>query len=156
MSRILSHSTKGKIRNVIAALLNSESTLALATSGEDGAPHIAPLFYIAGEKFELYWFSSPSSRHSLNLKAHPEAAVTVYRATSEWKEICGVQMRGAVSIVAGAAQREAVTRAYCERFRLGATFQNAIASSNLYLFQPKWVRYIDNSLGFGYKSEIEL
>jgi nitroimidazol reductase NimA-like FMN-containing flavoprotein (pyridoxamine 5'-phosphate oxidase superfamily) len=91
----------------IAALLKSESTLALATCCEDGAPHVAPLFYIAGENLELYWFSSPSSRHSSNLEANRAAAVTVYRPTEEWKEIRGVQMRGVVSIVAAGAQREA-------------------------------------------------
>jgi uncharacterized protein YhbP (UPF0306 family) len=153
MSRILSHPANGKIQIVIAALLKSESTLALATSGEDGAPHVAPLFYIAGEDLELCWFSSPSSRHSLNLEARSGAAVTVYRSTAEWKDICGVQMRGTVSIVVDATRRAAVTQAYTARFRLGAQLQDAIASSSLYSFRPAWIRYLDNSLGFGYKSE---
>ena len=124
----------------VAKLLNAQSTLALATRGADGAPYVAPLFYVADEENRLYWFSSARSAHSRNLKRDPRAAVTVYAATFEWKEIRGVQMRGTAQVV----KNPEVRRAYVARFRLGKVWQVAMARSRLYCFEPSWIRYIDN------------
>jgi hypothetical protein len=47
-----------------------------------------------------------------------------------------------------------VAEAYTERFRLGGEFENAIARSTLYRFDPAGIRYIDNSERFGYRFEL--
>lgn len=138
---------------LVATLLESQSTLSLATSAEDGSPQIAPLFYLAGEALSLYWLSSASSVHSRNLKRSPAAAVAVYRPAMEWKEIRGAQMRGAVSVVADRVERRRIVEAYAARFSLGPLFRARIARSRLYRFQPEWVRYLDNSIRLGYKFE---
>ena len=141
---------------LVAALLKTQSTLALATSAADGSPHIAPLFYLSTDDLRLYWFSSSSSDHSKNLERNSAAAVSIYQPTDQWKEICGLQMRGAVSIVSDREQRQRIEHAYIARFRLGTLFGAALATSNLYVFQPSWVRYINNSKHFGYKVERSL
>ena len=133
------------------ALLNEQSTLALATTGPDGEPHIAPLFYLADDEFRLYWFSSPESVHSRNLEHDPRAAVTVWAATFAWQEIRGVQMRGTVRVV----EDDAVKRAYVERFGLGNQFEKALAANRLYCFEPAWIRYLDNTRGFGFKCTVK-
>ena len=130
---------KGTARQLelIAALLREETTLSLATSGEGGAVCVAPLFYIVDEEFSLYWFSSKSSLHSLNLKRTPRAAATVYRNAESWREICGVQLRGAVSKVAEPERRATLVEAYCERFKLGRVFRLALHTSDLYSLRPE-------------------
>jgi uncharacterized protein YhbP (UPF0306 family) len=140
-------------QQLVAALLNSQTTLSLATSAEDGSPHIAPLFYLAGEAFHLYWLSSATSLHSRNLKRSPAAAVAVYSPATEWKEIRGVQMRGAVSVVHARVERRQIVEAYAARFHLGPLFRARIARSRLYRFQPEWIRYLDNTTRFGCKFE---
>ncbi len=140
--------------DAIAALLRAQSTLALATCGEDGVPAVAPLFYIPDDHLNLYWLSSPASLHSRNLAAHPEASAAVYRHTLDWKEICGVQMRGRVQALAESETREQMVKAYCQRFALGHVLQFAIRRSALYVFRPQWFRYIDNSIHFGYSFEL--
>ena len=147
---------KGTARQLelIAALLREETTLSLATSGEGGAVCVAPLFYIVDEEFSLYWFSSKSSLHSLNLKRTPRAAATVYRSAKSWREICGVQLRGEVSKVAEPERRATLVEAYCERFTLGRVFRLALHTSDLYSLRPEFFRYIDNARGFGYKFEL--
>jgi uncharacterized protein YhbP (UPF0306 family) len=140
----------------VAAFLKSQSTLSLATTALNGTPHVTPLFYLADDDLSLYWLSSASSQHSRNLKRSPAAAVCVYSATEQWKEIRGVQMRGAVAIVTGRSTRREIVEAYCARFRLEPLFQAAIARSRLYCFQPEWVRYLDNSKRFGYKFELTI
>jgi uncharacterized protein YhbP (UPF0306 family) len=139
---------------LIAALLGEETTLSLATTGERGEPSVAPLFYIADENLSLYWLSSESSLHSLNLKRTPHAAATVYRSAKSWKEICGVQMRGPVCKVTDPERRSALVKAYCQRFSLSAVFRLAIRRSALYVLQPEFFRYIDNAKGFGCNFEL--
>ena len=147
---------KGTARQLelIAALLREETTLSLATSGEGGAACVAPLFYIVDEEFSLYWFSSESSLHSLNLKRTPRAAATVYRNAESWREICGVQLSGEVSRVTEPGRRASLVKAYCERFKLGRVFRLALHTSDLYSLRPEFFRYIDNARDFGYKFEL--
>ena len=144
----------GKLE-LVSGFLKTESTLALSTSGGAGSPRVAPLFYLPADNLELYWFSSPRSEHSRNLKKDPAAAVAIYRHAGRWEDIRGCQMLGAVAVISG-RRRRAIAEAYVERFRLGTLFQAAMARSRLYAFRPRWVRYIDNSRGFGFKFEIDL
>ena len=148
-------------KELVAELLSSQSTLALATTSpphttaaEHSSPHVAPLFYLATEALSLYWLSSASSLHSRNLKQNPSAAVAIYAPAQHWKQIRGVQMRGAVVLISGASSRAPILAAYCKRFELGAPFQDRIARSRLYCFQPQWIRYLDNSKRLGYKFEM--
>jgi len=139
---------------LVERFLRSQSTLTLATTAGDGSPHAAALFYLLQEDLRLYWFSSASSEHSRNLERDGAAAVSVYRQTGEWRKIRGVQMRGTAAIVKGRAERSAIAGLYTERFHLGRLFEAGIARATLYCFRPDWVRYIDNSKGFGYKFEL--
>jgi hypothetical protein len=147
-------SLSGKLE-LVSGFLKTQSTLALSTSGGAGSPLVAPLFYLPGDTLELYWFSSPRSAHSRNLKRDPAAAVAVYAHAERWEDIRGCQMLGEVAVISG-RRRRAMAEAYVERFRLGALFRAAMVRSRLYAFRPRWARYIDNSRGFGFKFEIDL
>jgi len=144
----------GKQLESVAALLRAQTTLSLATTGDGGEPCVAPLFYTVDEELTLYWLSAQSSRHGLNLKESPRAAATVYASAANWRQIRGVQMRGAVSVVADPIRRGALVKDYCERFNLGAVFRVAIRRSTLYALRPEFIRFIDNTEGFGYKFEL--
>jgi uncharacterized protein YhbP (UPF0306 family) len=138
-----------------AKLIHSQNTLALATCDADGSPRIAPLFYLPGEELRVYWFSSARSAHSRNLKRDPRASVTVFAAAGCWQEIRGVQMRGSAQVVRDRGLRRPIAEAYTERFRLGKLFETVMARSSLYCFEPRSIRYLDNSRGFGYKCTVE-
>ncbi len=143
-----------KLLDRIAQLLRGQTTLSLATTGEDGQPCVAPLFYFVDEDLSLYWLSSASSLHSRNLLRTPHAAATVYCAAQTWREIRGVQMRGPASIVAEPRRRAAITESYCERFKLGRILRMPVRQSSLFVLQPEFLRFIDNSRGFGSKFEL--
>jgi uncharacterized protein YhbP (UPF0306 family) len=149
-------SDRSKQLKLVAALLRSENTLALATVNEKGEPSVAPLFYLVDEELSLFWFSSPRSLHSRNLKRAPGASAAVFRHAESWKSIRGVQLRGSVNVIAELSRRAAVIEAYCERFHLGAAFRLAIGRCKLYELRPEFFRYIDNSRGFGDKFEVTL
>jgi hypothetical protein len=140
--------------DLIAVLLREQNTVSLATTGKDGEPCVAPLFYIADQELSLYWLSAESSLHSLNLLRSPRAAATVSRNAANWRAICGVQMHGTASLIADPLRRGPLIEAYCERFKLGRVLRLAVRRSTLYAFQPDFIRYIDNARGFGYKFEL--
>ncbi len=140
----------------IGRLLRSQSTMVLSTLGAAGQPHTTPLFYIAGDDFELYWLSSRSSIHSCNIANSPQASAAIYAATDRWQEIRGVQMRGSVSRITERTRRREILKHYRERFQLSDFFRAVMARSSLYVFQPRWIRYIDNTRRFGFKFEIDL
>ena len=104
---------------LVSAFLKTQSTLALSTSGDAGAPCVAPLFYLPGDNLELYWFSSPRSAHSRNLKRDPAAAVAVYDHAATWEDIRGCQLLGTVGVVTGRPRR-AIAEAYAELYRLAS------------------------------------
>ena len=139
---------------LVAKLLREETTLTLATTGDDGAPAAAPLFYIPDDELSLYWLSSASSQHCRNLLARPSAAATVHCHAKSWREIRGVQMSGEVSKVTDPQRRAALVKTYCERFKLGKVFRLAIRRSTLFVLQPEFFRYIDNAKGFGANFEL--
>jgi uncharacterized protein YhbP (UPF0306 family) len=146
---------KSKLERV-HSLVSGQTTLALATADENSMPRTTPLFYLADDALRLYWFSSRSSLHSRNLARNPQASVAIFPHAENWRQIQGVQMQGAVTIVADKKLRESVTWDYCERFQLGNLFSLAIGRSSLYCFTPSWLRYIDNTRRFGYKFELDL
>ncbi len=140
----------------IRVLLRSQTTLVLATAGEDSLPRSTPLFFIAGDGLRLYWFSSRSSLHSRNCAQNPEVSIAISKDASRWQQIEGVQMQGSVSLVTDRSLRNAIACTYSTRFQLGNLFAFTIRRSSLYCFTPSWVRYLDNSRRFGYKFELNL
>lgn len=139
----------------VAEFLRAQSTLVLATATAPELPRATPLFYLPGEELDLYWLSSTHSRHSANVVEHAQAAVGIFAPTFAWREIVGVQMEGAVTVVEGEA-RKPWLKLYSERFHLGMVLSIAMQQSTLYRFRPHWLRYSDNRRHFGYRFEIEL
>ena len=114
------------------------------------------LFFARDAGLNLYWVSSPESRHSLNLGRNPKAAVTIHNETWTWTAIAGVQMEGEVVMLRVGAEREAAWELYQARFPFVAEFEAEVARSALYKFTPRWARLIDNAQGFGHKLELSL
>jgi uncharacterized protein YhbP (UPF0306 family) len=140
----------------VRELLESESTMTLATVDEHGSPDAAPLFFFLRNDLTLYWLSSADSRHSVNLRARPQVAVAVYASVNRWEKIRGVQLEGTATEVSDPQERREIIAGYRRRFRLGALLSAAIMQSTLYAFRPSWIRYTDNSRGFGYHVEMEM
>lgn len=138
----------------IRAFLRENSTLALATVNARGEPEAAPVFYVSDDALKLYWLSSPTSRHSVNLTAQPSVAATIYPAVWDWREIRGLQIEGRAGTVEDAGQREAILNAYRAKFDLPPELAPQIAASVLYALTPRWIRWLDNGIRMGYKAEL--
>jgi len=138
----------------ILSFLATQSTLTLATVNDQGQPLAASLFFVAAADLNLYWLSSPTSRHSLNLETNPGAAVTIYKPTWTWAEIAGVQMEGEARALAAGVEWAAAGKIYRAKFPFVREFEAEITRSTFYIFTPRWVRLVDNAPGFGHKQEM--
>jgi uncharacterized protein YhbP (UPF0306 family) len=74
----------------ILEYLKQHSTVVLSSSADE-VPWAAAVFYVS-DRFALYFFSGPDSRHSRNFAANPRAAAAVNGHCWELKEISGLQM----------------------------------------------------------------
>ncbi len=143
------------VQETIKEFLSKHSTMTLATINVDGKPQSCPLFF-ASDDDTLIFFSSPKSRHSLNIAENGKAAVTIHNETWNWEEIAGVQMEGEVHIIPVGHARDHAWEIYKKKFPFVVDFEAEVSRSELYRFTPKWIRLIDNSVSFGYREEINL
>lgn len=128
--------------------------MTLATTGLDGIPHAAAVYFAAGEDHQaLYFFSAADSQHSLDLSANPQAAATIHPLVQSWQAIRGLQLRGRVRVVAPGDEWERAWGLYLVKFPFAVSLKAVVARNTLYAFQPDWVRWIDNRRGFGHKEE---
>ena len=148
----------------VKAFLDAHSTMTVATVGPRGEPQAVAVFYAADERLNLYFLSSPSSRHSQNLVSNARAAATIHADGQAWQAIRGIQIEGLVELVEGAAMLAQAARVYAGRYDFvrgllddagdgPVALRGPVASRRFYVLRPAWIRLIDNTLGFGHKEE---
>ncbi|MCX7173168.1 MAG: pyridoxamine 5'-phosphate oxidase family protein [Proteobacteria bacterium] len=144
----------------VLAYLRDHRVVTLAT-GADGDLWAAAVFYV-NDGFRLYFLSSPTSRHSLNLVQQPRVAATIQEDYSDWLEIKGIQLEGVASEISG--DEELLARSlYAEKFpvvgklaQAPAAIVKAMAKVRWYQLVPQRLYFIDNAAGFGRREEIDL
>ena len=138
--------------------LAAHRVMTLATHDADG-PWAAAVFY-ANDGFDLYFLSSPASRHARNVPAEPAAAATVQEDYADWREIKGIQLEGRVEQLAGAEETSA-RKLYGEKFPFVANAAVAPPALAAALAKVCWYRlvaarayFLDNSAGFGHRDQV--
>jgi len=137
----------------LASFGAAHSTLTLATTTSSGLPQAASLFFAVAADGSLIFVSGAESRHSLNIAANGQAAVTIHTETWKWHDIAGVQMEGSVRAVPAGPEREAAWDTYRAKFPFVTAFESEVSQSTFYRFTPRWVRLIDNRVRFGFREE---
>jgi uncharacterized protein YhbP (UPF0306 family) len=99
----------------------------------------------------LYFFSEETSQHSQDVAQDPRAAAAIYPECHDWREIRGLQLRGNVRRVDRGPEWEAAWALYAAKFPFVGELKDAVARNTLYVFEPNWVRLVDNRKGFGFK-----
>lgn len=148
------------LRAQVQSYLREHHVMTLASHGEEGV-WAAAVFY-ANDGFAIYFLSSPTSRHGRNMAGNPRVSATVHEDYSDWREIKGVQMEGSASMLAG-KEEEMARRVYGAKFPIigklaqaPASIVTALAKVRWYKLVPDRLYFVDNSAGFGHRSEIEL
>lgn len=138
----------------IETFLATCKTASLATVDAHGQPCNANIQYVSDSAYRLYWVSSMSSAHSLNLAAKPKAAVTIYAHQDQPDLIHGLQL-GGTAVMIQEDQLEDTYKRYTAKypFVTDPPFDKAMKLQQFYCFTPTWLRWIDNRKEFGWKVE---
>lgn len=152
--------TQGALRARLLDYLRAHHVMTLATHGSE-RPWAAAVFY-ANDGFTLYWLSQPSSRHSVNLARNSRVAAAIQEDYADWPEIKGVQLEGVACEISGDEEKRA-RRLYGEKYpvvgklsQAPASIVAAMAKVRWYKVVPERLYFIDNSVGFGHRDEIDL
>jgi uncharacterized protein YhbP (UPF0306 family) len=139
----------------VRTFLAKRQTLTLATIGPDGRPQAADVYYAETDDLEFYFASLPGSRHAANIARDPHVAATVRADSTRWRDIRGVQLEGLCGRLSG-VERAAAYALYTARFPFvlaDAALARALQRVDMYRMVPRWLRWIDNSLGLGHNQE---
>ncbi len=142
------------------AYLASHHVATLATS-DDESPWASAVFYV-NSGYELFFLSAPATRHCANLARNSRVAATVQEDYDDWPKIKGVQLEGTARELAG-AEEAAARKLYGEKYAIvgklaqaPAFIVKALAKVRWYKITPTRAYFIDNSVGFGHRDEIDL
>jgi uncharacterized protein len=140
--------------------LRARHVMTLSTQGDAG-PWAAAVFFV-NDGFTFYWLSAPSSRHSMELRRNPRVAAAVHEDYAAWPEIKGVQIEGHAG-EAAAAEETRARSLYREKYPLvGATSRApapivvALAKARCYKLVAERVHFLDNTIAFGHREELDL
>lgn len=150
-----------ELETQVLAYLQSHNTMTLGTCGGE-VPWAATVFYV-NERFRLYFFSAPESRHCQNLAANPRVAVTIQEDYHDWRKIKGIQLEGRAreieSVVEKAKAMTCYGWKYPEVIKVftdpgSGVFYKAFLKVRFYCIVPERLFYIDNEQGFGKRQEL--
>jgi len=148
------------LRERVLEQLADHHVLSLATTGPEG-PWAAAVFY-AHDGLSLYFLSSPTSRHALNIGAGTEVAATIQHDYDDWPGIRGLQLQGRAEPVA-AHDEAGVRQRYAARFpviglsaRAPAAIVRALDRIRWYVLCPRAIWLIDNRRGFAHRERLDV
>lgn len=151
---------KDVLREKVESYLCTHNVATLAT-GTDSELWAAAVLYV-NDGFTLYFLSSPTSRHILNLTKSPRVALTVQEDYSDWLKIKGVQLEGTAMKISSAEEKHAI-KIYGEKYPLVGlmsyaplSIASALSRICWYKVTPKRLYFVDNSLGLGHREEVLL
>ena len=156
---------KKEFRARAEALIKEQSTMTLATSGGDEA-WAAPVYYTF-RKSSFYFFSDPSSRHIQESMKSGQASAAIYADSTSWEGIRGIQMSGKIEVVPAGLEAVEAIRGYLKKFSFTKEFFKVGQSIDLdaftrhfrvklYRYTPVLLYYMDNSIRFGFREEMQL
>ena len=149
----------------VQAYLKSHHVMTVATVG-DGLPQAADVFY-ASDGFTLYFVSDPSTRHGANIARQPQVAVTIHEDYDDWRQIQGLQIEGPARLVSSKLELVKAMAVYLAKYpwarpflaspaAISAQVARKTSGIRFYKVSPHWVRFVDNSKGFGHHEELIL
>jgi uncharacterized protein YhbP (UPF0306 family) len=155
------------LRAGITTLLAKQATVTLATTGADGRPWAATVFFAHDAGLTLYFVTDPRTRHGRDLAAGSLVAGAVQPDVHTWDDVLGIQLEGRAEVVEGEA-RAAALACYLAKFpdvqRLFDAPRNdgermigeRLRKTAFWALRPACIRLIDNARGFGWKGELRL
>jgi nitroimidazol reductase NimA-like FMN-containing flavoprotein (pyridoxamine 5'-phosphate oxidase superfamily) len=87
-----------RLKKSVAKLIEWERVCRVATTGQDGMPHLVPVCHVVADG-KIYFASGNDGRKVLNLRANPRVAVTVDLYSDAWANLKGVMVQGTTTLI---------------------------------------------------------
>lgn len=140
-------------RERVLSYLANHNTMTLATE-HDGKPFACSLFYV-NDDFDLYFVSDPKTQHAENIEYQPNVSAAIHEDYRDWRVIQGIQIEGECKLCNPIESANALAL-YANKYPFVAQLAAAMAKVKFYKITPRWVRFVDNTRGFGFKEEMRL
>jgi uncharacterized protein len=153
------------ITTAVKKMIDEKCAMTLATASRHVA-WAAPVYYVFNKNC-FYFFSNPESRHIRETLKSGQAAAAIYEESAQWQGLKGIQMSGKIDDVPPGTEAVTALNAYVQKFQLIRSFFSDMVALNLngiftrfqvklYRFTPEFIYYMDNSIHFGFREEIQL
>ena len=73
--------TNERLDELAREVIDSNRYMTLGTADADGHPWVTPVWFASEDYRHFHWVSSPDARHSRNVAARPEVAITIFDST---------------------------------------------------------------------------
>lgn len=141
------------LARIVPGFLETVPTIGLATVDGEGRPHAANVNFVSDDDLNLYFLSNPASAHSRHVAARERVAATAYSGFTRPDEIRGVQLHGTCELL-DESRFDEVWAAFLGKFPYAEGFADLVREEErFYVLRTDWVRWIDNSVSFGFKLE---
>ncbi len=157
--------SKQELRKRTLSLLSEQATMTIATS-DGSSPWAAPVYYV-NIGYDIYFFSSPNSRHILESQDAKQAAAAIFAESRKWREIRGVQISGTILPLSPGFEAAKAVAAYEKKFSFIREFFQGKQTLDLktfsekfdvsfYRFIPDCIYYLDNRVDFSFRAEVPI
>lgn len=132
-------------KDLITKYLAEAKVLQLATVGKEGRPWISNVHFVSGKDGNIYWLSTESRRHSVEIAANKNVAVSVVVKSD--MPVIGIQAEGVAEKVSDIATIGRIMPGYVKKHGTGKEFyKRALAGINdhkLYVMKPRFYSLFD-------------
>lgn len=146
------------VKQLIEDYLEEVIIMQLATS-DDSQPWCCSLHYAFDDDFNLYWISTPETRHSKEISKNPKVAGTIVREHKKEDKPRGLSFQGTAREITDANEIRKLITAYEKRFDWAGAGAEIISGKNphhLYQIKPEKFIYIDAVNFPGNSQELKL
>jgi uncharacterized protein YhbP (UPF0306 family) len=90
-----------RLNDLARTIIDSNRYMVLGTADQAGHPWVTPVWFASEDHTRFHWVSSPEARHSQNIGARPEVAITVFDSTVAVGSAQAVYMVGTAEELTG-------------------------------------------------------
>lgn len=132
-----------KLAKLLKAYLRDTSMMQLATSSPDGKPWVSNVWFVFDDKFNIYWVSSRSVRHSVEVKANPHVAASICAVNTPLDTKLGaVQVEGSVKVIRNPIDIARISKMFVARGIISSDKLTKILSSVSSIYKLTSARYV--------------
>jgi uncharacterized protein YhbP (UPF0306 family) len=92
---------QARLNELARTIIDSNSYMVLGTADQAGHPWVTPVWFASEEYTHFHWVSSPEARHSQNIAARREIAITIFDSTVPVGSAQAVYMAGTAEELTG-------------------------------------------------------